>query len=312
MSKKSFVAVVIAVGLWLLSFLTSAGLAVYQRLTGPTYPLTGKIAVGPGQELGFKLLRTHGGEGDLPVVVDIGDEDLSGTLIWRRFPTNDSWEEIELTREGAVLVGGVPHQPPAGKVEYQLRLESGVRSWIVPEREAAVARFKGEVPAFVLIPHILAMFGSMLVYTRALFEAFRGEGEHTRLLVLAGTLLLVVGGLMLGPVVQKYAFDAYWTGWPFGTDLTDNKTALLVLAWLPAVWLALKRRPMRAAVVLGWVVMLGVFLIPHSVRGSQIDWEQVEQPAPHSPSEAYPSSDAMLDLQWTPEVPFTEEVARNT
>jgi hypothetical protein len=84
--------------------------------------------------------------------------------------------------------------------------------------------------------------------------------------------LLVVGGLFLGPVVQKFAFDAFWTGWPFGTDLTDNKTALAALAWLPATLLALRNRPLRVAVIVGWLVMMGVFLIPHSLRGSQIDW----------------------------------------
>jgi hypothetical protein len=84
--------------------------------------------------------------------------------------------------------------------------------------------------------------------------------------------LLVVGGLVLGPVVQKFAFDAYWTGWPLGTDMTDNKTLWAFLAWLPATVMALRGKRTRWAVVLGWLVMTGVFLIPHSVRGSQLDW----------------------------------------
>jgi hypothetical protein len=89
-----------------------------------------------------------------------------------------------------------------------------------------------------------------------------------------------VGGLFLGPVVQKFAFDAFWTGWPFGTDLTDNKTALAALAWLPATLLALRNRPLRVAVIVGWLVMMGVFLIPHSLRGSQIDWSSDPAPPP--------------------------------
>ena len=34
---------------------------------------------------------------------------------------------------------------------------------------------------------------------------------------------LGLGGMILGPIVQKYAFGAYWTGIPFGHDLTDAK-----------------------------------------------------------------------------------------
>jgi hypothetical protein len=123
------------------------------------------------------------------------------------------------------------------------------------------------------------MFASMMVATRALLEVLR-RGERTATgMVVSAMVLLVLGGLFLGPVVQKYAFDAYWTGWPFGTDLTDNKTAVAVLAWLPAVILALRRGRTRWAVIVGWVVMMGVFLVPHSLRGSQLDWSEEGPPA---------------------------------
>ena len=39
-------------------------------------------------------------------------------------------------------------------------------------------------------------------------------------------LLLAVGGFILGPLVQNYAFGELWTGVPFGWDLTDNKTLI--------------------------------------------------------------------------------------
>ena len=89
--------------------------------------------------------------------------------------------------------------------------------------------------------------------------------------------LLVIGGLMLGPIVQRIAFGAYWTGWPYGHDLTDNKTLIAFLAWLTATILAWRRANTRLAVTLGWVVMMGIFLIPHSARGSQLDWSEIEE-----------------------------------
>jgi hypothetical protein len=95
--------------------------------------------------------------------------------------------------------------------------------------------------------------------------------------------LMTVGGMILGPLVQKSAFGAYWTGFPWGYDLTDNKTLIMWLAWIVAC--AALGRPGRADVP-GWsrrltvfaaaVVMTVVYLIPHSLRGSQLDFDQVE------------------------------------
>lgn len=75
--------------------------------------------------------------------------------------------------------------------------------------------------------------------------------------------------MILGPLVQKYAFGAYWTGWPVGTDLTDNKTLIALIGWLAAA-LALRTVPRPGVwIVLAAVLMLGVFMIPHSLRGSE-------------------------------------------
>jgi Na+/melibiose symporter-like transporter len=93
-----------------------------------------------------------------------------------------------------------------------------------------------------------------------------------------------VGGMILGPIVQKYAFGAFWTGFPLGYDLTDNKTLLMWLVWVGACgalglrWAgATRERVGRAAVVVATVLMLAVYLVPHSMRGSQLDYEQLEQ-----------------------------------
>jgi hypothetical protein len=46
-----------------------------------------------------------------------------------------------------------------------------------------------------------------------------------------------------------------------------------VVAWAFAAWRVRAGRPARAAVVLAALVTLVVFAIPHSVWGTQIDWE---------------------------------------
>ncbi len=260
------------VGLWLLALLITLCSAVFQRLTGPTQPVRGRVTVG-GTEIRLRLLRTHGGDGDQPVVVRVADPQVTGNVAWRRYPTNDPYVSLPMVRDGDALKAALPHQPPAGKLEYQVRLARGGEEALFPERPA-ITRFKGAVSAAILSPHIAAMFTGMLVANAAGLLALRGERRLLRisLVVIA---LLSVGGLFLGPLVQKAAFGAYWTGWPFGSDLTDNKTAVAVLAWVVAAFRARRGRDARVAVVVAAIVTLAVFMVPHSAWGSQVDWSKL-------------------------------------
>jgi hypothetical protein len=88
---------------------------------------------------------------------------------------------------------------------------------------------------------------------------------------------MIPGGFVLGPVVQKFAFGEYWTGWPFGGDWTDNKTLAALVAWLVA-WAICRWLPrfQRPAVLFAAIVMFAVYLIPHSIHGSELDWEEAE------------------------------------
>jgi len=92
---------------------------------------------------------------------------------------------------------------------------------------------------------------------------------------------MTLGGLVLGPFVQKAAFGHYWTGFPWGYDLTDNKTLLMWGVWVLAALVAgpkPRRREgwSRAAVLAATLAMAVVYLIPHSMRGSQLDYSKVK------------------------------------
>jgi hypothetical protein len=267
----------VSAALWLVAFCITVVLAVFQRMTGPSHPARGLAVAPAGDEIRYRLPRSHGGDGGLEVRVEAPERIRQAFLEWRRFPTDEAWQSLVMTRAvSGSLAAVVPHQPPAGKVEYRLLLDDGVGTVVLPVGEPVVARFRADVPAWVLIPHILAMFGSMLVATRTLLEVLRPTRPEPRVTVLVAMALLAAGGLVLGPIVQKFAFGAFWTGWPFGHDLTDNKTLIALLGWLPATVLALLGRRLWGAVVVGWIVMMGIFLIPHSLRGSEMDWSEGE------------------------------------
>jgi hypothetical protein len=260
--------------LWTAAALLAVGLGFIQRMTGPSYPTRGHYSTAD-ETVRYKLPRSHGGPGGLTVSIRVpSSSGRDVALMWRRYPTQDTWHAlsmIPLTDD--LLVAEIPHQPPAGKVEYWIRIGTRDRMVQIPSTEPVVARFRGSVRAAVLIPHIIVMFASLLLATRAVLEVMRPSAPSARGQILTAMALLIVGGLILGPLVQREAFGALWTGWPFGTDLTDNKTLVAVLAWLPAVVVALRRKKTRLAVITGWLVLMIVFSIPHSMRGSELDWE---------------------------------------
>jgi hypothetical protein len=265
--------------LWAAAFLLAVVLAVFQRLTGPSHPMRGVAEIGDTESISYRLPRSDEGRGRLLVTIPTTSAAPEAILQWRRYPLEEPYREIPMavTADGR-LEAEIPGQPPAAKVEYRIVL-GDKSSDLIPAGGSVVARYRAPVPAGVLVPHILAMFVSMLISTRALLEVLRPSAPPARGLVLTAMALLVVGGLILGPIVQKYAFGAFWTGWPFGHDLTDNKTLIAFLAWLPATIAASRGMRTRVAVIFGWIVMVGIFLIPHSWRGSELDWTEVTQPA---------------------------------
>ena len=266
----------------LIAFVAMFFMASYQRRTGPTWPVPVSESLGGGQISG-ELIRTQAGDDDARVAVAVSEADTQGEVVWRRYPTQDEWSQLEMAREasddGTELVAYLPNQPMAAKLEYSVRLWKGDEELTLPHGETAVIRFRRDVPAWVLIPHIVCMFVTLWLVFRAALGAIFGEiGVRRFIPTILG--LLLFGGFLLGPLVQKYAFDAWWTGWPFGGDWTDNKTLAALIAWLVAWWIS-KKWPQfqRAAVLMATVVMVVVYLIPHSIHGSELDWEEIEAEA---------------------------------
>ncbi|MCI0512620.1 hypothetical protein L0128_05355 [candidate division KSB1 bacterium] len=259
--------------LWLLALFITLGTAIYQRMTGPTHPVRGKIQLAD-TSIKYRLLRTHETGQDCPVKLRIADSLLNITLQYKRFKTPDSWTEQPLQFDGQQWVGWLPSQPAAGKLQYQLLIRKGDQCVQLPIAGPVIIRFKGRVPPGVLMPHILIMFFAMLLSNRAGLNAVFAPAK-LRSYVGWTLILLFFGGIILGPIVQKYAFGAFWTGYPLGTDLTDNKTAFAFIAWI-AAWIAERRgKAARWWVLAAALILLTVYLIPHSLLGSELDYSKI-------------------------------------
>lgn len=258
---------------WLLAFIITIAAAYYQRKTGPTYAKEINITL-DGKNHEIELPRSHGGDDACPVELEIADNDVQGELFYRKYPTNENWQTILLNREGELLTGNLPHQPPAGKLEYFLKLSTRNEELDLFENNPVIIRFKGSVPAGVLIPHIILMFAAMLLSNFSGIIAFMKHPKQ-RFYGRITLALLFLGGLILGPVVQFHAFGEYWTGIPFGWDLTDNKLLVAFIFWVIAV-AGNGKREKPSLTVLAAVILLIIYSIPHSMFGSELDPETGE------------------------------------
>ncbi len=252
--------------IWILAIFITLGSAYYQRKTGPTYPkrITTNLA---GNELKLKLIRSGITGVDCKIEIPVKSDSISGKLFYKRFPANESFKEIIFLKEDDKLIGILPFQPPAGKLEYYVSLMEKDQKFL---SEHVIIRFKDSVPSWALIPHVLLMFIAMLLSNLAgLLASFKIE-KH----VLYGNIafiLLLLGGMLFGPIVQHYAFGQAWTGIPLGWDLTDNKTLIAVLFWLVAV-LGNRKNPKFRNTIIASVILFLIYIIPHSLFGSELDY----------------------------------------
>ena len=274
--------------LWIAAAFLMLGSAVYQRLTGPTNPLRGEFTVA-GEAHRFRLKRNPITDAPARIAIPNPGHDVSGAVMYRRYPTADEYTAVPLVVEDGELVGRLPIQPAAGKLEYYLILDTPDGGlWIPGRDETVILRYKDPYPLWALIPHIVFIFLALLIGLRAGLGAVFAPSGVRRLAVVT-LACMTVGGLVFGPIVQKYTFGAYWTGFPFGYDLTDNKTLIMWVAWVVALAVLLLKpkadgRWGRAAVLLAAVVAMAVYLIPHSLRGSELDYAELDRGG--DPSEA--------------------------
>jgi hypothetical protein len=259
---------------WILAFLVTVVSAIYQRMTGPTYPVSGSVSMN-GKEISYKLKKSEESIGNHRIQIRTDDPSIRGFAQWKRNKTNDEWTRVDMNYENGLLSAEIPLQPPAGKLQYRVYLQDSIRTVALPADGSIIIRFKGAVPIAVLIFHIIVIFGAMLFSMRTGIEIFAKEPHYTGFTYWTVALLLV-GGMILGPVVQKYAFDAYWTGWPFGTDLTDNKMAVAILSWIAAAVALKKSTNPKRWILAASLITLIVFLIPHSLLGSELDYSKMK------------------------------------
>lgn len=265
--------------IWVFAVILTATVLIYQRMTGPTYPQRGSVEVG-SEKISYALLRTWMNEEYLQdqkgarISVEVEDPSVKGKCEYKRLGTADEWTVLDMQREADELIVMLPAQPAAGKLLYMISLEKGDKSYSLTE-VPVVIRFKSFIPGWIPPPHVFLIFIALLFSTMTAVEALR-RGKRVTSYALLTLVSMLIGGLIMGPMMQKYAFGAYWTGWPFGHDMTDNKTLVAFIFWVIAYFVLRKNPENRFWPVFAAFVTLAIFVIPHSVLGSEFDYSAGE------------------------------------
>ena len=264
--------------------------AYYQRKTGPTYPKQLDIVTN-GIEYSLKLTRSIELSDRHFVKLAIKDSTVKARLFYKRYQVDEPYQAVDFNyeehpvnsfimnrifniNEEKGFFAEVPAQPPAGKIEYYFEITDGNGKNTYFQNEPIVIRFKGTVPPKILTPHIIIMFIAMLLSTLAGLMAV-GKHKSYRKWGIWTFIMLIIGGMILGPMVQYHAFGEAWTGIPLGWDLTDNKTLIAVIFWAIAVFGNRKRKRPGLTILASFILLL-VFTIPHSLFGSELDYESGE------------------------------------
>ncbi len=233
----------------------------------------------------YELLRSHETTGGAKIVMPyVDDANFTATLHYKRYLTEDAITTLDFQLdENNQFAAQLPVQPAAGKMEYFITGSVNGTAFSIPERgeDNIVLRYKDPVSDFLLVPHVFMMILVIVFGVRAGLSALFDDGFMRRWTVVAFSAM-TLGGMVLGPFVQKSAFGEYWTGFPYGGDFTDNKMLIMWLAWAIALAIiGFKRKKKegisRSTVSLAAVVMIVVYLIPHSLGGSTLDYDKVDQ-----------------------------------
>jgi hypothetical protein len=249
------------------------------RYFGPNRKYTVETKL-DGVTLSHKAPRGKEGEGpaELTLVVTGSQAaDFSAELVGQVKGT-ESWERLDPARvEDGNYVFEVPSKPWTTRYFYRFEARQGGNTVTLARQngDPMMVKFKGSVPAWIVTCHVLGMFGGFLLLILSVFYALelaRGKNENRTAGRLAwwSWIVLFIGAVPFGIPMNYYAFNVYWEAFPFGGDVTDNKSQIALIIWLLAVLgLSFRRgRKTGLAVVLAGILVLAIFLIPHSAQVS--------------------------------------------
>jgi hypothetical protein len=227
------------------------------------------------------------GDGPIISLQALPSDRVRAVVLYSEHPGGPDYKTLEMNLSSGVFGAKLDPLPKGQKYWYHINVyQDNVNIAVLPPAKAGensdqFIKFKGHIAPYIIIPHILFMFGTIFFGLLAVFTSIdlaRGKGETKRsvLFMLLAFICAFIGGIPLGIVVSQQAFGGSgWGGWPLGTDITDSKTEVLLLFWLITLFLswrglagrkmAVTNRTYSFLVILSFLITFITFLIPHSI-----------------------------------------------
>jgi hypothetical protein len=195
------------------------------------------------------------------------------------------------TGEENVFVASLPHYPKATKAWYYIEATKGTDNGeikvILPDKTTSafkpvLLKYEGKVPTYIVIPHVLCNFGAIFFMVLTLFSALdvrkgRKALKDTVQYPLITFILMFLGFVPFGIAMNHFAFGVIWEAFPFGKDVTDNKSQIILLCWLITLFLVkgtlfgkgeqknfVSERGYSTSVIISFIITVAMYAIPHS------------------------------------------------
>jgi hypothetical protein len=229
------------------------------------------------------------GPGEPEIILQVAPPAEIDAAVLHRVQGTEAFDTVGMS---AISSGVWSARLPAGEkgdrreygFEISMAEESGAGTSVATSHSGYyLIKYKGEVSVTVLVLHVLCMFAAFFFIVEAIIGAFamliyKDDKEFTVAQTRWVLLFTFLGGVPLGMVLNRQRFGPLWEAVPFGTDITDNKTQIIIIFWLIIAALSWKsfacRRTGRdaigpgafaTAVIIASVLSLFLYLVPHSL-----------------------------------------------
>jgi hypothetical protein len=242
---------------------------------------------GDGFRLEHRTVTEQVGPGRPDLALSVEGEQALEPVVRYWLGNEEDLQSIAMTGGGdGVWEASLPEFEKGTKIYYAIELlrAGGIAARIPAEHESFLfIKYKGKVSAVVLTLHILFMFASFYFMVQSFWSCigivigrpWKAEAVRNARWVLISSF---IGGWPLGFILNYQAFGPVWEGFPFGYDVTDNKTQIMFVFWLVSLLLVrgsflgkgeeldmLGARGFAAAVIVSFIVSLTLFIVPHSL-----------------------------------------------
>ncbi|NQS96880.1 MAG: hypothetical protein HQ591_00345 [candidate division Zixibacteria bacterium] len=221
------------------------------------------------------------------ILAEVNSTDAPDSLQVNLYYYRDSqFKKSELYRLGGTDYFGVeiPGGPLGSRIYYYLEAVDGAGNRVVlpetatddfqTEYDYFKVRFEGKASFILLVLHIVLMMAALFLLIHALYYAiyYLQTGEKSDPLVITvnwGIITFFITGFPIGWVIEKQVLGNYWEGIPFGWDITDSKTLIILVLWL--IFIILRRagkislKTFARWVIINTIITILLFLIPHSL-----------------------------------------------